>query len=74
MKLQPMEIRMHDADMEIVCDKHSVIVCIDSCRPYYLAPDVTLYEVGLLVGQVVGYMRAMQRRYMEARAIEFRNH
>ena len=67
--MRKIETRMHDADMEIVCSKHAVVVCIDSCRPYYLAPDATVEEVGKLVGQVVKAMRTAQRRYMASKCV-----
>ena len=74
MRLKPMEIRMHDADMEIVCTKHVVIVNIDSASPLYFDADATLADVANAVRIKVEYMRRAQRLYMEARGVYFRNH
>jgi hypothetical protein len=65
---------MHDADMEIQCTKHVVIVNIDSASPLYFAPDVTFAEVAKAVRIKVEYMRRAQRIYMESRGVYFRNH
>ena len=72
--MKPIECRMHDADMEIICTDEHVMVCVDSCNPMYFTPDVTLDVVQQNVALLVRNMREAQREYMRKRNVVFTNH